>query len=145
MREHHDIRITTTVVPIVPDIDAALLPGPITAELRYVTTDPLAVRITCRAGDVGTTRMVLPTKLISRSLLANGTACWAGEGDVRVGPTSAGSLTLRIRAERSWTEFVAVASDVVDFLAATYDLVPPGRELEWYDIDQELALLLDSA
>ncbi|MCU1691940.1 MAG: regulator [Frankiales bacterium] len=123
----------------VPGLPDAALP----ALLRHSAADPYAVRLVLllapdddAAGSDGPESVEW---LFSRSLLTEGLLAPAGEGDVRV----------RVVGREVAVELAGSASvllpleGLVEFLAASYDVVPTGaEELDPEVVERELARLL---
>ncbi|MEV6201092.1 SsgA family sporulation/cell division regulator [Streptomyces sp. NPDC051771] len=113
---------------------------PVPARLRYHRGDPYAVHLDCRVG--------LPapvTWVFARDLLVQGLNGWAGPGDVSVHP----SLDPAHDVVYFWLHppgcpvtFHAPRTVIEDFLAATYAIVPAGRETEYGDLEAQLGRLL---
>lgn len=123
-----------------------LVPGtvlPVQADLRYDVTDPYAVQIAFYTGPEARGDVVQWT--FARQLLSQGVSAPAGEGDVQVWPSASDGLPvvcLSLRSPSGQALFEVPASDLVDFLAQTYETVPSGGESAHVDVDAELALLL---
>ncbi|WP_053616248.1 SsgA family sporulation/cell division regulator [Nocardiopsis sp. NRRL B-16309] len=103
---------------------------PFAAELRFVL-------------DAGDPDAVLVWE-VARDLLAQGSASWAGDGDVRVRvwtPLPALCvIELLDGITGRWGHFLARRVELTDFLQETYQLVPEGTE--HVDIDAAVAALL---
>ena len=121
---------------VVPDHDGV----PLTASLYYRGDDPYAIRM---AFHVGTGDPV--EWIFARELLAEGLDHPAGEGDVRLWPsTGAGRQVLNIALSSPFGEarFEAPMAALTGFLLRTLEVVPTGREGELIDIATELNDLL---
>ncbi len=123
-------------------------PLPVPAELTYEASDPWAVRVAFHTGEVtgadGEGEGVIEW-LFSRQLVADGLKAPAGEGDVRIWPsTSQGDAVVELSmVSPSGSALFEVDRDaLVAFLRHTCLVVPPGSELDGVDLDAELALLL---
>ena len=118
------------------------------AMLCYEATDPFAVRIAF--GDVGDENGAVDLDeagiawLVSRELLLSGLDRPAGDGDVRVWPSTnaADVLFLHLRAPSGEALFELSRATVGAFLRQTEALVPSGSESDLLDLDDELAVLL---
>ena len=112
---------------------------PMTAELRYESTDPYAVHATFHADDSEV------TWVLSRELLMVGLQAESGLGDVRVRPSEDDPETVVLIQLSSPDGIAVLAASAVDlrgFLLRTCDQVPPGAEPEFLDLDLKLAQLL---
>lgn len=122
---------------------AGSVPLPVRAGLRYDVLDPYAVQVSFHTGAAGDGDVVEWT--FARSLLSEGVAAPAGEGDVQVWPsTSVGQsvVCLSLSSPSGKALFEVPLRELVEFLAQTYEAVPTGCESEHVDVDAELALLL---
>jgi Streptomyces sporulation and cell division protein, SsgA len=135
---------------------------PLVASMYYSGSDPYAVRM---AFHVGTDEPV--EWIFARDLLAAGIESRQGEGDVQVWPSpvscaetcgetddldviaSAGPggkvLNIELSSPFGQAHFEAPAQAVSAFLRRTYQIVPPGRESSYIDIEAELNNLLRKA
>ncbi|WP_330460831.1 SsgA family sporulation/cell division regulator [Streptomyces sp. NBC_00820] len=115
----------------------------IPAKLRYDRRDPFAIRMTFPAP--ATLEGVEVCWTFSRELLAAGLQGPEGHGDVRVRPYGYGRTVLEFHAPEG-TALVHVRSgEIREFLKATRDLVPVGREHLQMDLDDGLARLMRDA
>ena len=134
---------------------------PLVASVFYSGSDPYAVRM---AFHVGTDEPV--EWIFARDLLAAGIESRQGEGDVQVWP-SPGScadpgdldltgverpaeatgtvLNIELSSPFGQAHFEAPAQAMSAFLRRTYEIVPPGRESSYVDIEAELNDLLRKA
>ena len=119
----------------VPGLPDAALP----ALLRHAAADPFAVRLVLLLDAEGTDAPESVEWLFSRSLLTEGLLAPAGEVDVRV----------RVVGREVAVELAGSASvllpleGLVEFLAASYDVVPTGAEdLDPAALDAEMERLL---
>ncbi|WP_186763044.1 SsgA family sporulation/cell division regulator [Lentzea tibetensis] len=110
-------------------------PAPVSVELGYRADDPHAVAMTFRMGDNAT------TWLMSRDLLANGMVHGSGDGDVRLRPFTARMAILELYSDEDHAVFHVPVGGLQAFLNSTYDVVPPGRESDFLDIDSALRSL----
>jgi Streptomyces sporulation and cell division protein, SsgA len=109
---------------------------PLTASLYYRGDDPYAIRM---AFHVGTDDPV--EWIFARDLLAEGLDDVAGDGDVRVWPSTAAHrdvLNLALSSPFGQAHFEAPLTALTGFLLRTFEVVPAGREGEFIDIDIEL-------
>ena len=109
---------------------------PLTASLYYRGDDPYAIRM---AFHVGTDDPV--EWIFARDLLAEGLDCVAGDGDVRVWPSTAAHgdvLNLVLSSPFGQAHFEAPLTALTGFLLRTFEVVPAGREGEFIDIEGEL-------
>lgn len=134
-RDHVTIRASAVfdlVAPTTPTV-------PVSVELRYDTRDPYAVLAAFRTGRVGWVEWVF-----ARDLLADGLLAGAGEGDVHIRPDSndPDGVEIELNSPSGHAVFWASAHEIADFLDHTYEVVGPGRESDWLDLDYALELLL---
>jgi hypothetical protein len=131
---------------------------PLVASMYYSGSDPYAVRM---AFHVGTDEPV--EWIFARDLLAAGIDSRQGEGDVQVWPSTASCadgddrhalwpaeegakvLNIELSSPFGQAHFEAPARAMSAFLRRTYQVVPPGRESSYIDIDAELNDLLRKA
>ena len=129
---------------------------PLVASLYYSGSDPYAVRM---AFHVGTDEPV--EWIFARDLLAAGIESRQGEGDVQVWPspmscaevgdldgigqTGGKILNIELSSPFGQAHFEAPARAMSAFLKRTYQIVPPGRESSYVDIETELNDLLRKA
>lgn len=108
----------------------------IPVELRYVTMDPYAVRMTFHLpGDDPV------TWAFGRELLLDGLSKPCGEGDVRIAPTDPDELVdvhIRLQAAGDRAMFRSSAAPLVAFLDRTDKLVPLGQECALGDFEGNL-------
>src|SRR5215469_12688023 len=127
--------------------------------LRLVVSDqrsvPLVACLYCRAQDPHPIRMAFQVgtdepveRIFARDLLAVGIEGPAGEGDVQIWPTdSDGHELLNIALSSPFGEahFEARRSSTTAFLTRTYEVIAPGHEADYVDVDSELDELLWAA
>jgi hypothetical protein len=121
---------------VVPDHGAV----PLVASLHYSADDPYAIRMSFH---VGTDEPV--EWIFARDLLAVGLEGPAGEGDVQVWPTEDhGRELLNIALSSPFGEahFEAPRASTANFLSRTYEVIAPGHESDYVDVDSELDELL---
>lgn len=122
---------------------AGSVPLPVRAGLRYDVGDPYAVQVSFHTGASGDGDVVEWT--FARSLLTDGVASPAGDGDVQVWPSTSAGLPvvcLSLSSPSGKALFEVPHPELVQFLAQTYSAVPTGCESRHVDVDAELALLL---
>ncbi|MGV9455385.1 SsgA family sporulation/cell division regulator [Streptomyces sp. NPDC003635] len=114
---------------------------PLRADLSYDPADPLFVTFVFRPrGDVAVSWQ------ISRDLLRDGLLRPSGTGDVRIWPTlhrGRAVTRMRLRGRGASALFQACLPELQDWLMRTYELVPPGTELDDADWDAAFRALLD--
>lgn len=133
--DHATLRSTSVFELLAPRTPAV----PVQVELRYDTRDPYAVIAAFRTGRSGWVEWVF-----ARDLLADGLITQTGEGDVRMRPASdnPGVIVLELSSPSGHAMFEASAEELADFLDSTYDVVLPGNEHLWVDVDDALAGLI---
>ena len=113
---------------------------PLTATLHYRGDDPYAIRVSFHVG------MDDPVEWIfARDLLAVGMQTPAGEGDVRVWPAATPDhdvLNISLSSPFGQAHFEAPLAALSGFLLRTFEVVPPGRECDFIDIEGELKDLI---
>ena len=112
---------------------------PVQVELRYDTRDPFAVVAAFRTGRAGWVEWVF-----SRDLLADGLLTEAGEGDVRIRPGCGEPeiVVVELNSPSGHAVFEASAQRLAEFLDASYDVVLPGHESLWMNVDDALGQLI---
>lgn len=108
---------------------------PVTAELRYSTRDPYAVRATFTRP-----RHEPVVWVFGRELLLTGVMERAGSGDVEV-YLSGDDVMLKLSSPEGSATLAVCATDIRRFTAQTLNLVAPGSEFGYVDIDAELVAL----
>jgi len=115
---------------------------PLPVELRYVPSDPFAVRATFRTGHgLGV------CWVFARDMLAAGTHTPTGEGDVRVWPSpddQGDTVFISLSSPDGRALLEAPSRLLREFIARTYVVVPPGSESIHLDLDSTIEALLDS-
>ena len=106
------------------------------AELCYYCDDPFAVQLLL---SVDQRPAICWT--FSRDLLITGATMPGGVGDVQVYPTHDGVI-IELRSGASGVALLAYAPDLARFIDETLTVVPIDAELDRYDIEGELLLLL---
>lgn len=106
---------------------------PVLSRLSFHADEPFAVTVAFR-----TERGRWVEWTFARDLLVIGLEDPAGLGDVRVRPDLSedeAMLTLEIESPDGYASFELEREDVEAFLTSTYELVPPGSENEYFDIE----------
>jgi len=106
------------------------------AELRYDCDDPFAVQMLLNIDESPAIRWVF-----GRDLLITGASMPSGVGDVQLYPTHDG-IIIELRSASAAVALLAYAPDVSAFIDRTLAVVPIDTELDHYDIDGELTVLL---
>ncbi|HEX3783860.1 MAG TPA: SsgA family sporulation/cell division regulator [Pseudonocardiaceae bacterium] len=136
MRNDHVTLCATAIFDLLaPECPAA----PVSVELRYDTRDPYAVVAAFRTGKTGWVEWIF-----ARDLLSDGLIVAAGEGDVRIRPSAEDSevVVVELDSPSGHAVFEASAEEFADFLDRTYDVVLPGDEHLWVDLDEALAQMI---
>jgi len=76
-----------------------------------------------------------------RDLLITGASMPSGVGDVQLYPTHDG-IIIELRSSTASVALLAYAPDIAAFIDRTLAVVPIDTELDYYDIDGELMVLL---
>ena len=109
---------------------------PLTASICYRGDDPYAIRMSFHVG------MDEPVEWIfARDLLATGMETPAGEGDVRVWPSSCFGqdvLNISLSSPFGQAHFETPLAALSSFLLRTFEIVPLGWEGDFIDIEGEL-------
>ncbi len=141
MSTQHEVITTAMPLHLVLDQGASL---PLVADLTYDVSDPYAVRIGFRTAGADE-----PSEAedwtFARQLLTDGIAQPAGDGDVQVWPIPSANgplVGLALSSPTGRALFEIPLTELVQFLTATYAVVPTGCESDFVDVDAELALLL---
>ncbi|GAB3380797.1 SsgA family sporulation/cell division regulator [Amycolatopsis echigonensis] len=112
---------------------------PVPARLLYDQADPWAVTLVLDCGASGEREWVF-----SRDLLASGMLAAVGEGDVRINPED-DVVWVLLTSPSGHAELAFSRAALEKALEKTEDLVPPGREPEFFDWDREWHLLTGEA
>ena len=112
---------------------------PVQVELRYDTRDPFAVVAAFRTGRAGWVEWVF-----SRDLLTEGLIDTAGDGDVRIRPSEGETVEIELSSPSGHATFRALAREVSEFLQRTHEVIEPGSEDDWLDLEHALGLLLST-
>ncbi|WP_010309172.1 SsgA family sporulation/cell division regulator [Saccharopolyspora spinosa] len=138
--------------------------APVGVELRYDSRNPYEIAMKLNVGTDGQVDWV-----IARDLLADGLIAEAGEGDVRIRPRldssgvvvielsspsgqasfevrprldASGVVVIELSSPSGQASFEVDADQLVDFVNDTYDVVAPGDEHRWMNVDEVLSRLL---
>jgi hypothetical protein len=135
--DHVTLRATAVFDLLAPRCPAV----PVRVELRYDTRDPYAVVAAFRTGKAGWVEWVF-----ARDLLADGLIAAAGEGDVRIRPSTDDPevVMVELSSPSGHAVFEASAQEFADFLDRTYDVVLPGNEHLWVDVDEALSQMISN-
>ncbi|HEV2779223.1 MAG TPA: SsgA family sporulation/cell division regulator [Actinophytocola sp.] len=138
MRNDHVTLRSTAVFDLLAPRTPAV---PVKVELRYDTRDPYAVVAAFRTGRAGWVEWVY-----ARDLLADGLIAEAGDGDVRIRPAvdDPEVVVIELSSPSGHAVFEASAQELADFLDRTYDVVVPGNEHLWVDVDEALTHLIST-
>jgi len=121
---------------VVPKVDVLL-----DASLRYDRDDPYAVHLSFPTAPMQESI----EWMFARSLVADGLSVPAGDGDVRIWPAPedlGGPVYIELCSPSGRALFAAPRPVLADFVQRCHELVPPGSESSFLDLDAELALLL---
>jgi hypothetical protein len=126
----------------VVDLLGASEPVPVTVELSWRASSPLAVELLFLATHRDSHDV---SWLVARDLLAEGLYLPVGIGDVHVRPHQSDweTTVLVLDSHAGRAEFELDTDALSDFLQATYDHIPPGAEHMALDLDTHIALLLE--
>ncbi len=110
---------------------------PIDAELIFNSRDPFAVKIVFTFPAAPAVEWVF-----ARELLVAGLRAPAGSGDVHLFPY-AGGVVLELSSPSGRARMSADLVVLADFVRDCLDVVPFGAEHEFFDLDFEIALIVD--
>jgi Streptomyces sporulation and cell division protein, SsgA len=131
-----EVRAAVTLRLVMPR--AAAL---VDASLRYDRDDPYAVHLSFLAPSGGD-----PIEWIfARSLASDGLTVPAGDGDVRIWPSPedlTGPVYVELRSPSGRALFALPRAVLAEFVDRSHEVVPPGDEADYVDLDAELDLLL---
>lgn len=108
---------------------------PLTAVFRYTATDPLAVSVLFRAGEMQI------EWTFARDLLEEGLSFAAGIGDVLIGPESGTRIQMILRSPEGSAKMLCDRDALQQFLDQTHDVIPAGQESLNLAIDELVASL----
>lgn len=131
-----EVRTAVTLRLVVPRADVLL-----DASLRYDRDDPYAVHLS------------FPTApgrdpiewILARSLVSDGLSVPAGDGDVRIWPSPedlGGPVYVELCSPSGRALFAVPRPVLAGFVTRCHELVPPGAEADYLDLDAELDMLL---
>jgi anti-anti-sigma regulatory factor len=110
--------------------------------LHYDAMDPYAITATFFLGDDNEVEWVL-----ARDLLGDGLHRRAGDGDVVVRPhtrTASAEVELVLSSPAGHARLTLPAEPLAAFLEASHDVVPPGAESDYLDLDTTIMRLLST-
>ena len=108
-------------------------------ELVYDPTDPWAVTVDLTPGRATSTVWEMHRDLLAAGVGGQHT----GWGDVRFSPLrSGGWAAMHLSSPDGHAVISLPVYPVTEWLTLTYDLVPPGTESDWLDLDRDIAELL---
>ncbi len=107
------------------------------AELSYHSRDPYAVRVVFSVASSQPVEWVF-----SRELLIGGISVPAGTGDVQIFPTYDG-IVFELNSPGGRARLLADPEPLRAFAEEMLGAVPLGDELNYFDLDQEIAMLAD--
>jgi hypothetical protein len=112
---------------------------PVDVDLEYDPENPLAIQLVLAVGTDAPVRW-----MVSRDLLLSGLRGVAGEGDVRVRRLVNDVSLLELGAKGGIACFRVPSSELIEFVAETYDAIPPWHEQKRLaaDLDGVLAAIL---
>ncbi|HVT67515.1 MAG TPA: SsgA family sporulation/cell division regulator [Trebonia sp.] len=123
------------------------------AEWHYSRQDPYAVKVSLDTGLDEPVEWSFSRELLAAALLAP-----EGVGDVRAWPSAKSAapaedgavpgekvLNIVLGPPGGYARFEAGAAGIEAFLARTQELVPPGEESAWLNLDAELAEFFSQA
>ncbi|KUO21520.1 SsgA family sporulation/cell division regulator [Streptomyces dysideae] len=116
---------------------------PMRAVFHYAPADPLSVSVRLRPAEGP-----VVTWVVSRDLLYEGTQGPTGTGDIRLWPSMTHTrpvLNMRLESRGTTALFELDLPKLEAWLLSTFDLVPPGTELDGTDWDLWLERLLGGA
>lgn len=136
MARHTTIRTQLALALVLP----GAAPLRVLATVSFEPDDPYAVHVAFRTGAEEVVEWTF-----ARQLLTDGVTRAVGEGDVAVWPSHSGGapvICLSLSSPSGRALFEVPLAELIEFLGATYAVVPTGAESEFVDLDSELALLL---
>ena len=113
--------------------------APVLSRWSYQADEPYSVTVAFQASPDRWVEWVF-----ARDLLADGLIAHAGEGDVTIRPAvnDPEVVAIELSSPSGHAVFEASAQELADFLDRTYDVVVPGNENLWVDVDEALTRLL---
>jgi hypothetical protein len=130
-----DVDLAVDLRLVVPDDEAVPLP----VGLRYTSSDPFAVTVAFRGDDISV------EWVFARDLLLDGLLGPCGHGDVHVWPGNRSGRELvfiSLSSPDGHAVLEADRADVTAFLTRASEVVAPGDEHRFIDLDAEIATLL---
>jgi hypothetical protein len=131
-----EVRAAVTLRLVMPRADVL-----IDASLRYDRDDPYAVHLS----------FLTPSGrdpiewIFARALASDGLTAPAGDGDVRIWPTPddlTGPVYVELRSPSGRALLAVPRPVLVEFVDRCHEVVPPGDEADYVDLNAELDLLL---
>jgi hypothetical protein len=132
-----EVRTAVTLRLVMPRADVF-----VDASLRYDRDDPYAVHLSF----VAPSGRDDPIEWIfARSLASTGLTQPAGDGDVRIWPSRedlTGPVYIELCSPSGRAMFAMPRPVLTGFVDRSHEVVPPGEEADYIDLDAELDLLL---
>jgi Streptomyces sporulation and cell division protein, SsgA len=131
-----EVRTAVTLRLVMPRADVL-----VDASLRYDRDDPYAVHLS----------FLTPSGrdpiqwIFARSLASDGLTAPAGDGDVRIRPAPedlTGQVYVELRSPSGRALLAVPRPVLIEFVDRCHEVVPPGHEADYVDLDAELDLLL---
>jgi Streptomyces sporulation and cell division protein, SsgA len=131
-----EVRTAVTLLLVMPRMDVF-----VDASLRYDRDDPYAVHLSFQTP---------PDRdpiewIFARSVASRGLTEPAGDGDVRIWPSGedpTGPVYVELCSPSGRARFAVPRPVLTGFLDRSHEVVPPGDEADYVDLDAELDLLL---
>lgn len=133
MRRSADITVDMTLRLVGHQADLDL-----PARLQYRPADPYAVRLIFGLGACEET----VEWVFARELLSAGMNASAGEGDVRIAPAGQRDVLIELSSPSGSAALAMPRGLTSRFLLASYELIWPGSESEYVDLDHAVESLL---
>nr|WP_184729291.1 SsgA family sporulation/cell division regulator [Saccharopolyspora phatthalungensis] len=133
--DHKTIQTATFFHLVAP----ASVNAPVGVELRYDSRNPYEVSMSFNTGKPNTVDWVF-----GRDLLADGLLADSGEGDVRISPRSdePTRVLITLTSPSGQATFDADADLLAAFVDDSYEVVAPGDEHLFMNIDEALSQLM---
>ncbi|MBB5160016.1 SsgA family sporulation/cell division regulator [Saccharopolyspora phatthalungensis] len=133
--DHKTIQTATFFHLVAP----ASVNAPVGVELRYDSRNPYEVSMSFNTGKPNTVDWVF-----GRDLLADGLLIDSGEGDVRISPQAGETalVLITLTSPAGQATFEADADLLSEFLNDSYEVVAPGDEHLFMDVDEALSRLM---
>lgn len=129
---HHSVIARTAMKLIAASADIE-----VEAEFNFYSGDPFAVRVVFSVASAPAVEWVF-----SRQLLVDGLTAPAGTGDVQIFPGHDG-IVFELNSPSGRAHLLADPVVLENFVHDTLEAVPLGTEFRYFDLDQEIALLVD--